>query len=59
MGPKVVHDHLLRLRSDIPVLIDALQEILGADVGGQDENRILKVHGLSHGIGDPPVVQYL
>ena len=59
MSPQIVHDHGFRLRLNIAVFIDAVQKVLGADIGSQDNDRVLKVHRLSHGIRDPTVVQNL
>ena len=59
MGTQILHDHSLSLRLDIAVFIDAIQQILGTDVGGHDQNGVLEVHGLAGGIGDTTIVQYL
>ena len=59
MRPQIVHRHGLRLRPDAAVLIDAVQQILGADVGSHDDNRILKVNGLAGRVRNPSVIQHL
>ena len=44
---------------DGPVGVDAVQDILRAEVGGQNQNGILEVHRSALRIGDPAVVQHL
>ena len=39
--------------------VDAVQDILRAKVGGQDQNGVLEVHGSALRIGDPAIVQHL
>ena len=41
------------------VVPDAAQQLLRAQVGGQDQNGVLEVHGAALGVGDPAVVQHL
>ena len=59
MCPQIFHNHLLCLRTDISILINAIQQILGANIGSQNNDGILKVYGFSHRVGDPSVIQYL
>ena len=47
------------LLGDLPVGVDALQQILGAQVGGEDEDGVLKVHRPALAVGDAAVVQDL
>ena len=52
--------HLLPgLLGDLSVLADAIQQELAAQVGGEDDDGVLKVHGASLAVGDPAVVQDL
>ena len=44
---------------NLAVVLNALQQLLRAQVGGQDQNGILKVHSAALGVGDPAVVQNL
>ena len=39
--------------------VDAVQDILRAEVGGQDQNGVLEVHRSALRIGDPAIVQHL
>ena len=41
------------------VCVDAVQDILRAEVGGQDQNGVLEVHRSALRIGDPAIVQHL
>ena len=59
MGAKLIHHRVFHLRPDVSVFINSLQQILGSDVGGQDNDGILKVHGPALGIRDTSIVQYL
>ena len=59
MGTQIVHDLSLCLRLNITVLIDTVKQILGTDIGGQDNDRILEIHGLAHGICNTPVIEDL
>ena len=45
--------------ADVAVLVDALQQIGGTDVGRHDQNGILEVHRSALGIGDPSIIQHL
>ena len=56
---QVVHDHLSRIVLDLSGIIDALEQVLRADVAGHDDDRVLEVHGLAQRVGDTSVVQYL
>ena len=56
---QVVHNLGLCLRLDITVLVDAVKQVLGTDVGCQDDDRVLEVHGLAHGIRDTSVIENL
>ena len=49
----------LGLVGDLPLVIDTLQQILGAQVGGEDEDGVLKVHRPPLAVGDAAVVQDL
>ena len=52
-------DGIFRLGGDVALLIDAVQQILGPQVGGEDDNGVLEVHGSALTVGNPAVVQYL
>ena len=57
MWPEMcIRDSLL---ADLAVFADALQNEVGAQVGGQDDDGVLKVHGAALTVGDPAVIQYL
>ena len=47
------------LVGDLPLCVDALQQVLGPQVGGEDEDGVLKVHRPPLAVGDPTVVQDL
>ena len=49
----------LGLVGDLSLVVDALQQILGAQVGGEDEDGVLKVHRPPLTVGDAAVVQDL
>ena len=53
------HDPLLGSGVNFAVVTDAAQQLLRAQVGGQDQNGVLEVHGAALGVGDPAVVQHL
>ena len=59
MCTQILHDHSLRLWLDATVLIDAIQQILGTDVGGHNEDGVLEVYCLTGGIRDTAVIQNL
>ena len=59
MGTQVVHDHILTFFPDVAVLVDALQQIGGTDVGRHDQNGILEVHRSALGVRDPAIIQHL
>ena len=44
---------------DVAILVDAVQDIGRAQVGGEDNDGILEVHCPALGVGDPTVIQYL
>ena len=52
-------DLFLRAFGDLPVLADALQNDIRAEVGSQNDDGILEIHRPSLRIGDPPVVEHL
>ncbi len=56
---QILHDQFLTGIADLPVLFNPLQKIPGAEVGGHDDDRILKVHSSALGIGDTSVIQNL
>ena len=45
--------------SDAAVVLNAVQQILGSDIGGHDQDRIFKVYGTALGVGDTAVIEYL
>ena len=52
-------DGIFRLGGDVALLIDAVQQVLGPQVGGEDDNGVLEIHGSALTVGNPAVVQYL
>ena len=59
MGAKLIYNHIFHLGPDVSVLINSFQQILGTDVGGEDNDGILKVHGPALGIRDTSIIQDL
>ena len=59
MCPQVIHDHRLAFLCQSSVLLDPFQQIMCSDIGGHDQNGILKVHRTALGIGNTPVIQHL
>ena len=59
MGTQILHNHSLSLRLDAAVLVDAVQQILGSDIGGHNQDGVLEVHRLTGGIRDTAVIQNL
>ena len=54
-----VHDTLACLFRDVTVLVDAVEQILAAEVRGEDDYRVLEVHGASLTVGYTTVVEHL
>ena len=46
-------------RADLSVLVDPVQQILGTEVGGQNDDRVLEVHDTALRVGQSAVVQDL
>ena len=59
MCPQIVHDKLLCLRTDAAVRLDAIQQIVCSDIGGHNQDCILKVNGSALRIRNPSVIQHL
>ena len=59
MCTQILHDQVSRLFGDAAVVLNAVQQILGADIGGHDQDRIFKVYGTALGVGDTAVIEYL
>ena len=59
MSLQFFHDCLLAVLADIAMIINAVQQIAGADVGCHDQDGVLKVHRPPLGIGNPPIIQHL
>ena len=49
-------DGIFRLGGDVALLIDAVQQVLGPQVGGEDDNGVLEIHGSALTVGNPAVV---
>ena len=47
------------LGAHLPVLADAVQQILRTQVGGQNQDGVLKVYRSPLTVGNSPIVQYL
>ena len=56
---QILHDQVSRLFGDAAVVLNAVQQILGSDIGGHDQDRIFKVYGTALGVGDTAVIEYL
>ena len=59
MCTQILHDQVSRLFGDAAVVLNAVQQILGSDIGGHDQDRIFKVYGTALGVGDTAVIEYL
>ena len=59
VGPQVVHDRCLCLGPDPPLAVNSLQQVLGSNIGGEYNDRILKVHCPALGIRNTSVIQDL
>ena len=58
MAEQVV-DGILGLLGDVAVGVDAVQQVLGAQVGGQNDDGVLEIHRPALAVRNPAVVQYL
>ena len=56
---QLVHDALARLLGDVAVLVDAVEQILAAEVRCKNDYRVLEVHGASLTVGYTAVVKHL
>ena len=44
MSTQFIHDHILRLLFNLTILFNTIQQILSADIGCHNQNRILEVY---------------
>ena len=56
---QLVHDALARFLGDVAVLVDAVEQILAAEVRCKDNYRVLEVHGASLAVGYTTVIEHL
>ena len=54
-----LHHMCLSVRFDVAVVVNAVEQVLCTDVGGHDQDRILKVNRPALRIRDAPVIQHL
>ena len=54
-----MHNGAFRLRLDLSLFIDAIQQILGTDVGGHNQDRILEIDSFAGRIRDTSIIQNL
>ena len=59
MVVKCFHNFLPYILRNVSIFGDTVQKRLGTDIGGQDNDGVLKVHRPSLRIGDSSVVQHL
>ena len=63
LRPEGAAEQLLHLASgrfgDLAIGVDAVQQILGAQVGGEDDDGVLEVHRPALTVRNPAVIQYL
>ena len=59
VGAEVGHYHVLGVRADGSVFVYAIQQVLGTDVGGHDEDGVFEINGSALGVGDVSVIEYL
>ena len=59
MSTQVIHNLFLSFWFDLAVFINSLKKIRGTNVGGHDQNGILKVYSSALRICNSSIVQYL
>ena len=59
MTVKGFHNFLPYILRNVSIFRDTVQKRLGTDIGGQDNDGVLKVHRPSLRIGDSSVIQHL
>ena len=58
-SPQICHRLVSCLLTDGSVFLNALQQISGANIRSQDQDRVFEINGSALGIRDTSIIQYL
>ena len=56
---QILHDQISRLFGNAAVILNAIQQILGSDVGGHDQNGVFEINGTALRVSDTAIIEYL
>ena len=56
---QILHNQISRLLGNAAVILNTIQQILGSDVGGHDQNGVFEINSTTLGVGDTAIIEYL